>query len=300
MAGKELIIVLCACLLGFGQVVFAQEPTDLYQFRLHKSGDHRYHLYGAKWLSGFNKGGYTNQPWFTMNGDVLVSVRKSGEKQNEIYRLNLQTRKIKQITETASNEYSPRMHPDNLHYSVLRQIEGEPIDQQIFIFPLSGGEYKSVMPEIRDIGYYTWLSERELGMFRIEGETNRLVYQNLIENKTRRITSAIGRTLLTDNNGSIVYVHKFATDYWYIKKYNPVSTLVDIVVETPGLNEDFTIAPDGTYFIGKGSKLFCFHPDHHTQWQEMGDLSMYGINKISRMAINPDGDQLVLVSISEE
>jgi Tol biopolymer transport system component len=300
MTGKELITVIFICLIGIGQGVFAQNPTDLYQFRLHKSGDHKYHLFGAHWLSGFNRGGYTNQPWFTPNGDVLVSVRKSGEKQNEIYRLNLRTRRIKQITETASNEYSPRIQPDDMNYSVLRQVEGEPIDQQIFTFPISGGEYKSVMTDIKDIGYYTWLSEKELGLFRIEGETNRLVYQNLVENKTRRITSSIGRTLLTDNNGSIVYVHKFATDYWYIKKYNPASTLVDIVVETPGLNEDFTIAPDGTYFIGNASKLFYFHPDHHTKWQEMGDLSIYGISKISRLSVSPDGDQLVLVSTRED
>lgn len=297
MTRKVLITLFFSCLLNHWGVVFAQGPTELYQFSLHKSGDHKFHLSDAKWLSGFNRGGYTNQPSFTPNGDVLVSVRKSGEKQNDIYRLNLLTKRIKQITSTAANEYSPQVHPDELHYSVVRQVEGEPIDQQIFMFPLSGGHYKSLMPEIRDIGYYTWLSEKELGLFRIEGETNRLVYQNLAENKTRRITSSIGRILLTDHDGSIVYVHKFASDYWYIKKYNPASMLVDIVIETPGLNEDFTIGPDGTYFIGNGSKLFYFHPAHHTQWQEMGDLSVYGISKISRLAVSPDSEKLVLVSI---
>ncbi len=100
---------------------------------------------------------------------------------------------------------------------------------------------------------------------------------NLKDNRTRRITSSIGRTLLADASGSILYVHKFTDTYWYIKKYNPSSSTIDIISETPGLVEDFTVAPDGTYFIGVGSKLYSFHPKYNTTWQEVGDLSIHGI-----------------------
>jgi hypothetical protein len=140
------------------------------------------------------------------------------------------------------------------------------------------------------------MKENELGLFRIEGESNRLVYLNLDDNRSRRITSSVGRTLLSDSDGNLTFVHKFSEDYWYIKKYNPLSSIVDIIVEIrPGV-EDFAVAPDGTYFIGKDDKLFCFHPKLHTTWKEVADLSKYGIDHITRLAVSPDGKQLALVS----
>ena len=59
---------------------------------------------------------------------------------------------------------------------------------------------------------------------------------------------------------------------------------------------DFALAPDGTYFMALGSKLYCFNAADHTNWEEVGDLSIHGITNITRLAISPDGKQLALVS----
>ena len=277
-------------------MTFAQGPTDLYIFQLHAGTDHQYHIYQAKFLSGFNRGGYTNQPWFTPEGDILVSVRKAGETQNDIYQLTLQDKSLRRITQTAANEYSPRIDPSGQRLTVVRQVEGDSIDQQVYQSPLKGGGYKSLTPGIRDIGYYTWVDENQLALYRIDGESSHLVSLNLKDNRSRRITSSIGRTLLADASGSILYVHKFTDTYWYIKKYNPSSSMIDIISETPGLVEDVAVAPDGTYFIGVGSKLYSFHPAYNTTWQEVGDVSIHGITNITRLAVSPDGKQLALVS----
>lgn len=277
-------------------ILVAQDPTDLYLFQLHRADDFTYHIYDAKFLSGFNKGGYTNQPWFTPTGDLLVSVRKVGEQQNDIYQLSLTSRKIKRLTQTKANEYSPRIHPDGKQLTVIRQLQGDSINQQVFQSSLQGGGYRSLTPQIKDIGYYTWTGKDQLALFRIDGEENHLVSLNLTDSRSRRITSSIGRTLMSDGAGAIVYVHKFSDDYWYLKKYNPASLVIDIIMQTPGKSEDFAIAPDGTYFIGVGSKLYCFHPAHHTSWQEVGDVSVHGIAQISRLAVSPDGKKLALVS----
>src|SRR5687767_13765536 len=84
----------------------AQTENDLYLFSLEKSGKGEYHLHSAKFLSTFNKGGYTNQPSFTHMGDLLVSVRKPGETQNEIYQLLLPLKKYRRLTKTSASEYS--------------------------------------------------------------------------------------------------------------------------------------------------------------------------------------------------
>jgi Tol biopolymer transport system component len=294
---KFLLVIQAFVITLSNSPVLAQDPTDLYLFQLHKSSDQTYHVYHPMFLSGFNPNGYTNQPWFTREGNLLVSVRKAGEQQNDIYQLSPITKKLRRITETSTNEYSPRIHPDGQRLTVLRQIEGDPIDQQVFQAPLNGGRYSSLTPEMKNIGYYTWLGKDELALYSIDGENNSLEYLNLEDQRTRRITSSVGRTLWTDPNGAVVYVHKFASDYWYLKKYNPVLASIDIIAETPGLSEDFALAPDGTYFMGVGSKLYALQPSIQKTWQEVGDLSFLGITQITRMAISPDGKQLVLVSV---
>ncbi len=274
----------------------AQVPTDLYVFQLHKAKNYDYHIYNPKFLSGFNPGGYTNQPYFTPNGDILVSVRMVGDKQNDIFQLSPNGKLIRRLTNTTSNEYSPRLDPSNKYLSVLRQVEGDSINQQVFYTLLSGGGYKSLTPDRRDIGYYTWLDRNQLALFRIEGESNSLERYSIPDQKSRKITSEIGRSLWSDATGSVVYVHKFSTDYWYLKKYNATDFSMEIIMQTPGMTEDFVLAPDGTYFIAFQSKLFCYHPTYHTDWQEVADLAVFGIETATRLAVSPDGQQLAIVA----
>jgi len=277
----------------------AQGETQLYLFSLVKSQDNHYHVHSPKYLSGLNAGGYTNQPFFTPSGEIIVSVRKAGETQNDIWLLSPSTKKYRRLTNTKANEYSPQLEPSALNYSVVRQVEGEPIDQQVFEFPIRGGRYESLTGDIKDIGYYTWMKPDELGLYRIEGPSNRLVNYSLKDRISKPITSSVGRTLKSDGLGSVYYVHKFSDTYWYIKKYNEHSTVIDVIAETPSKSEDFVIAPDGTFFMGKGQKLVYLSPTDRTKWEECSDLSIYGIKHITRMAISTDGKQLAIVATKE-
>lgn len=291
----------CMILIGCiaSTFTYAQGSTDLFVFQLHKTQDYAYHAYQPRWLSGFNPGGYTNQPWFTPTGDILVSIRKSGEIQNDIYQLSLYTRKVKRITQTSANEFSPRWTPNRQNLTVVRQVEGDSIDQQIFQTALNGGGFKSMTPGIRDIGYYAWMDDDQLALFRIESTSNRLVSLNLKDKSSRKLTTDVGRSLYSDGKGKVTFVHKFSPDYWYLKTYDYASRSIAIIVQTPGESEDFAIDPTGTYFMGVGSKLYCFHPEDHATWHLVSDLSIYGITNISRLAISPDGKHLALVSQKE-
>ncbi len=279
--------------------LMAQGSTDLYSFQLKRTSDHKYHIYQPSWLSGFNPKGYTNQPWFTDAGDILVSVRKKDSLQNDIYLLSPITKKYRRLTQTRASEYSPRVSPDGAMINVVRQVQGDELDQQVYSFSLKGNDYTSVKPEVRDIGYYAWLSHTSLGLFRIEGESNQLTWLDLARNQVKRITTSIGRSLVGDGKGALFYVHKFTGNYWYIKKYHPDQPGIDIIIETPPGQEDFTRTPDGTFLIGAGSRLLYYHPDHHASWQEMADLSPYGISNITRLAVSPDGRKLALVATHE-
>jgi hypothetical protein len=279
--------------------ITAQGETQLYLFNIIKTPDNQYHVYGPKFLSGFNKAGYTNQPFFTPAGDILVSVRKAGETQNDIWLLSTAAKKCRQLTSTKANEYSPQLELAGDYYSVVRQVEGEPINQQVFQFHTYGGQYESLAADIKDVGYYAWLKPDALALYRIEGESNQLMMYTPDTHKSKRITTAIGRTLIADGKGSVYYIHKFSETYWYIKKYSETSTVIDVIAETPSKSEDFAIAPDGTFFMGKDQKLMYLSAEDHTAWKECADLSIYGIQHISRMAVSKDGKQLALVATKE-
>lgn len=288
-----LILSICATTVG------AQNENDLYLFSLERTGKGEYHLHSPKFLNSFNRGGYNNQPSFTPSGDLLISVRKQGETQNDIWLLSLNSKKYKRLTRTSAFEYSPRIHPDEEQLTVLRKVGETPLDQQVCNIHLRTGDMHCLTPSIKDIGYYTWLSEKELGLWRIENNTNRLSYYNTEDGKSRRITTSIGRTLHSDKNGSLYYVHKFTDEFWYIKKYNPSTSAIDIITQTIGKNEDFAMTAEGTIFMGKDNILYSFHPGAK-EWTKVADLSIYGIKFISRLAISADGKKLALVATKEK
>ena len=281
-------------------VLFAQPKSDLYLFSLLLSSDSLYHVLAPRYLSGFNERGISDEPSFTPSGDLLISVKKEGETQYDIWQLLLSQKKIKRLTFTQASEYSPQITPDGQHLSFLRKATLGAVDQQLYQVGLTGKDLKSLEGDIRDVVNYTWMSSHELGLYRVAGEENALSYLNLTDLKTKPITTSVGKTILTDKVGRLVYVHQFNPDYWYIKKYIPSSTSIEVVAETPGKVDDFAMAPDGTYFIGKGHLLYSMNPAYQTTWKEVVDLSVYGINFITGLAVSDDGHQLALVATKEK
>ncbi len=69
-----------------------------------------------------------------------------------------------------------------------------------------------------------------------------------------------------------------------------------IIKTLPGA-EDFTILSNGTILMGKGSRIYKYHPNKDADWVEMVDLKSIGIYNVTR--IDARGDKLVLVDGGE-
>ncbi len=277
--------------------IYSQAGYDLYLFSLHQSADGHNHVYSPKFLSNFNKGGYTYQPSFTREGDLLVSVRKPGENQNDIWLLSPAEKKIKRITNTTSSEFFPRMENDGLFISYIKKEPQGTLDQQVFRVELKTQKVQSMTKDIHDVGNYTWMSSHELGLYRMD---NSLTYLETNGNKSKRITTSVGKSISADKSGRLLYVHKFDQDYYYLKKYIPSSAMVDVINVTPGKAEDFSIAPDGTIFMSKDHMLYSMNPALQSSWSEVADLSLYDIKFITGLCVSNDGLQLALVATKEK
>jgi len=276
--------------------VLAQGASDLYLFQLEPTAGHKYSVSHPQYLSDFNPGGYTNQPFFMADGQLLVSVRLTGSNQHDIYQLSLKDNTFRQLTETAFNEFSPIIHPDGNKISMVRQIMGDTMDQQVYMGYMSGGSFESVTSKFRDIGYYTWMDRNQLALVRVGEKIHHLVLFNQQLNTTRRIASSVGRTLHSDGTGTVIYLDKTKADEWYLTEYYPETDEFNPIIGIPGTAVDFAVAPDRTFFIGVSGKLYCFNALHHITWEEIADLSALGIKQISRLAISPDGKSLALVN----
>ena len=109
-----------------------------------------------------------------------------------------------------------------------------------------------------------------------------------------RIDADIGRGFKTSPAGNLAYIHKATESAWFIKELNKETLRSRIIAPTLEGSEDFCVMSDGTILMGRGNKLYKYHPKLDTEWFEIADFRYYGINAITRLAVNSRG-QLALV-----
>ncbi|MDX1408872.1 MAG: hypothetical protein R3330_12080, partial [Saprospiraceae bacterium] len=203
---------------AFGWQAIAQVPvTDLYLFQLVQDDTSRWHVHSPQFLSGFNLQGYTNQPEFMSDTVLYVSVRKSAAEQNDIYALDLDQLTVSQVISSPESEFSPLRRPDGETFSCIRQVHGDTMDQQVFIYPLdrSYNGYPA-MSNLKTVGYHCWLNNDALALFLV-GDPVQLSLANVKERTHRIYATDIGRCLRRTANGELAYVHKYSTSFWYLK-----------------------------------------------------------------------------------
>lgn len=278
---------------------FAQVPvTDLYLFQLTQDNSGKWQAHSPKFLSGFNEGGYTNQPEFITDDELYVSVQTAEMQQNDIFSLNILTGQFEPVTATEASEFSPSKAPHSDAFSCVRQVIGEGVDQQLFTYPLDRSRNgKSEFREIKNIGYYCWLDEKLAGMFLVD-EPSHLALADTETGEHKIIASNIGRSLRRTTEGKLAYVHKYSDEFWYLKTLDPNTLETEILTKTLQNSEDFVISQGGHYFMGKESVLYVFDPSQSEDWIPVADLGIFGVQKITRLAIN-SRMELAVVSLHE-
>jgi dipeptidyl aminopeptidase/acylaminoacyl peptidase len=248
--------------------------------------------------------GYDNQPSFTPDGAGLLYTSQRDGKQTDIYRYDLKTGATTQLTATPESEYSPTVMPNGKTFSVVR-VEADK-KQRLWQFPLTGGGAATLTLEnVEPVGYHLWLDARTLALFVLgaEGRPNTLQLVTLAKDGPRAVEVStlhvnIGRSLQRrpGKGQTFSFVHKVAPDNWLIKLVDVPAHKTTTLVATLPASEDLTWLPDGTLLMAHDAKLFRLDPAHDTDWHEVADLSAAGLNKITRLAVNPKGDRLALVA----
>ncbi len=290
MMSKILPVLILVC--GSYFFAAAQLPkSNVYLFDLRQVSDSTFEFSKPRYLTHFNSRGYNNQPAFFSNNELYLSLQMPYESQPDLYLFDLDKKTKTKVTETVEGEFSPSRMPDYYNFSAIRQeFQGRDTLLRLWQFPidrLSNG--KPVFKYLTGIGYYNWINGSEVAVFIVDNPS----YLAIADTRTDDvypIATNVGRCFQKLSNGSLVYVQKSDSGTWLLMEknlYNRARQPTKITTTLTG-SEDFVVLPDGTFLMGKGSRLYKFNRFSDEEWVEVADFRYYDIRNISRLALSPD------------
>ena len=296
-------IVLISLLLSSFYCKAQMPETVVYLFDIQRSNK-GYTFLPPKIIS--KTSGYNNQPYFSPDGNYLFYVSSVDTANTEIYRYDLNKKRTKRLTKTREPEYSPRYTP-NMEGLSFVCVEKDKTTQHLYTSNMKAKKMKVVLPNLKTIGYYEWISDIEFLSFELP-EPFYLVRHNIAMNKTDTLATNIGRNFYNMRaKGKIVYVDKTDTLHYKLRTIAPeklkakkaTKPIVDpILCETLPGEEDYCFMQDGSILMGHDGILYYKkNPFKHPEsvWDELVDMRNFGIDKFYRVAVSPDNTKLALV-----
>ncbi len=251
--------------------------------------------------------GYDDQPHFLPDGLNLLYSSRLRNRQVEIFRLDLQRVegvKRSRLTDTPDSEYSPVPLPRGGGFSVVRlELDGA---QKLWQFDESGRAPTLLLERDGLIGYYTWVDEDTLALSILglqDDDPNRLEVVDLGTGEGRfiELEGSLGRCLQpVPGRRAVSFVDEVSDRERWIKELDLDTQEVRRLAPAVAQSEDFAWTPSGTLIMGQGSRLYEWREDTSEagasgQWREFGDVSSFSVSRVTRLAVNPEGNLLVIV-----
>lgn len=246
-----------------------------------------------------SRAGYDNQPAFTAEGASILFTSVREDAQADIYRYDVATRAVTRVTRTTESEYSATPMPDRRRISVIR-VEADST-QRLWSFAIDGKDPQLVLRDVKPVGYHAWANDSILALF-VLGSPATLQVANARTGNSHVVLGGIGRSIhRIPRSASISFVHKQGENDWWIKRYDPVRDSTVALVQTLEGSEDYAWLPDGSVLMARANTLYRWSPRGggaapRTEWLPIATFDAPGLQRISRLAVSPDGRWLALVS----
>jgi hypothetical protein len=256
-----------------------------------------------------NSPGYDNQPSFTPDGAAILftSVRggrkpdpkNSAATGSDIYRYDLQTQQVVQLTDTPEAEYSPTVTPDGRHLSVVR-VEADNT-QRLWRFDAAGRNPEVLLPDIKPVGYHAWADSTTLALF-VLGQPATLQLADTRTGTARVHAKGIGRSIQRIPGGGISFVLRETAGesqpvVLTIRELQPGTGETRTLVRAPvGTTEaDTAWTPDGMLLVSTQDKLFSWRRGE-SELTLAADLTKVGLKGVTRISVGPKGDRIAIVA----
>lgn len=297
---KPLAAAIAATLASSGVIVAQASPpsTDIYLAPIRVQGGKP--VVGAP-VNVTKRPGYDNQPSFTPDSKALLFTSVREDAQADIYRYDRRTKAVSRITSSAESEYSATIFGDGSRFSVIR-VEADST-QRLWSFRLDGSDPRLVFDGIKPVGYHVWVDSTTVAMFLL-GRPNALVLADTRGGAVDTVARDVGRSLVALPAGhGFSFVRHAADSSWILTAVDVRgggrerrTMLMPLARMPAGADYVAWIAPR-LALSASGSKLLYWHAGGETaKWSELGDLSRYGLRRISRLALSPDHAWLAIVA----
>jgi WD40 repeat protein len=295
--------------LLLSSVLQAPPSTEVFLASLSADGDR---LVIGDPVNVSNNAGYDNQPSFTPDGRAILftSVRggrkpdpaNSAATGSDIYRFEIDSKRLTRVTDTPEAEYSPTVTPDGRHISVIR-VEADGT-QRLWRLSTDGRDASLVLADVKPVGYHAWADASTLALFvlgRGQGAPATLQLADVRTGKAETLATDIGRSLARTPDGRISFVQRETSEggpaTLTVCELDPatrrIRTLVKVV---PGAAQaDLAWTPDGRLLLAHGGKLYTWRAGQ-TGMSVAADLDSLGLRDVSRMAVSPDGRSIAIVA----
>lgn len=256
------------------------------------------------WVNISSDPDYDNQPSFMPdNSAVLFTSRRDG-KQTDIYRYDLRSKAVTQLTHTTESEYSATVTPDRKTFSVIR-VEADNT-QRLWRFNLDGSNPRLVLENVKPVGYHAWIDETHLALFILGAGGGAPATLQIADTKTGTAEVAatgIGRSvLIRPGSGTVSYMT--TGQGRQVMEWNPKTKTSSTLFAPFEAGQDAVWVQDGEMWMASGSKIMR-RATKDAEWSLVADLSSSGsffdsvpppVKSITRMAISPDGKWLAFVA----
>ncbi len=236
---------------------------------------------------------YDNQPSFLPDGSAMLFTSRRDGKQTDIYRYDIRTKLVTQLTHTAENEYSALVMPDGRTFSTVRGDK-----QELWRFDLDGSNPRLVYAHKGLIGYYAWIDADRLAVF-VLGVNGSPATLQLVDTKAgtvQVIEPDIGQSLLIrPGRRTVSFIGRPPGAPAVVKELDPNTKNTTVITEALAGSQYLTWLPDGRMLMASGTKIWAWR-DGAAGWAEVGDFAPAGLTKITRLAASPDGTWLALVA----
>ena len=278
----KIFIVLMTC-----SILYAQSSTELYLFDF-LSKNNKYVIANPVNIS--KNPGYDNQPSFTKNGrHILFSSTRNN--QTDIVSYNIRTDKKKWLTKTEGGEYSPLQIGSSNSFSAIRLDPNG--YQRLYKYSMYSKNSKELVKDLK-IGYHLWVGRNELVSF-VLGDPVTLQHSNLKTGENKILDINIGRAIhKLPKSGLVAYISKKQKP-WTVNTIDLENGSIKKMTSSLKGSEDFAVTKSGVLIMGRGSNLYSFDPKEQMGWVQIADLADHGLDGITRLAISPKMDKIVIV-----
>jgi Tol biopolymer transport system component len=280
------IITLCLASLSY-----SQSNTEVYLFDFIQNGEN---ISLSNPVNISNNKGYDNQPSFLSTGKaVLFASTRAG--QTDIVLYNIKNKTKKWLTNTSGSEYSPTQTPNKRYFtSILLEKSGR---QLLWKYSFDKKQAFVIVENLK-IGYHTWYDKNTLVSF-VLGKPATLQVSDL-KNKTNTIIAKnIGRSLHKIPHSDLISFISYTEETPKIYSINPFTKKRKFITNVLPQSQDMAWMPNGTIVMGSADKLYKFKPDTDKNWILIASLKQYNLTGITRIAVSPKNDKIVLVVSGE-